>query len=137
MRLRRDDRGEGALDISVMATCFFVPCLLLLIYAGRMNSGHAAVESAARHAARTISIARDPTQALGVAEDDAALTVRLGSALCESMDFDPVIGDGEVTVTVTCQVDLSELALLPVPGTATVSATATEVIDRHREGVVP
>jgi Flp pilus assembly protein TadG len=136
MRLRRDDRGEGALDISVMATCFFVPVLLLLIYAGRMNSGHAAVESAARHAARTISIARDPTQALGVAEDDAALTVKLGSALCESMDFDPLIGDGEVTVTVTCQVDLSELALLPVPGTATVSATATEVIDRHREGVV-
>ena len=127
MRLRRDDRGEGALDISVMATCFFIPCLLLLIYAGRMNSGHAA---------RTISIARDPTLALGVAEDDAALTVRLGSALCEDMDFDPVIGDGEVTVTVTCQVDLSELALLPVPGTATVSATATEVIDRHREGVV-
>ena len=95
--------------------------------------GHAAVESAARHAARTISIARDPDAAAGVAEDDAAITVRLGSALCESMDFDPVVVDGEVTVTVTCQVDLSELALLPVPGT-TVQATATEVIDRHREG---
>jgi Flp pilus assembly protein TadG len=137
MRLRRDDRGEGALDISVMAVCFFVPCVLLLVYAGRMNAGHAAVESAARHAARTISISRDPTLALGVAEDDAAVTVRLGSAMCESMDFTPVVGDGEVTVTVTCQVDLSELALLPVPGTATVSATATEVIDRHREGAVP
>jgi hypothetical protein len=110
---------------------------LLLIYAGRMNAGHAAVESAARHAARTISIARDPSLALGVAEDDAAVTVRVGSALCESMDFAPLVADGEVTVTVTCQVDLSELALLPVPGTATVSATATEVIDRHREGVVP
>ena len=34
MRCCRDDRGEGALDISVMAALFFVPVLLLLIYAG-------------------------------------------------------------------------------------------------------
>jgi hypothetical protein len=53
------------------------------------------------------------------------------------MDFDPVVVDGEVTVTVTCQVSLSELALLPVPGSTEVHATATEVIDRHREGSVP
>jgi len=137
MRRCRDDRGEGALDISVMAALFFVPVLLLLIYAGRMNSANAAVESAARHSARTISIARDADPAIGVAEDDAALTVRLGSSMCRSMDFDPVVADGEVTVTVTCQVSLSELALLPVPGTATVQATATEVLDRHREGSAP
>ncbi|HZM32061.1 MAG TPA: hypothetical protein VFB77_16300 [Acidimicrobiales bacterium] len=137
MRRCRDDRGEGALDISVMAALFFVPVLLLLIYAGRMNSANAAVESAARHGARTISIARDADTAIGVAEDDAALTVRLGSSMCRSMDFDTVVADGEVTVTVTCQVSLSELALLPVPGTATVQATATEVLDRHREGSAP
>ena len=120
-----------------MAVLFFVPVLLLLIYAGRMNSAHAAVESAARHSARTISIARDADTAIGVAEDDAAMTVRLGSSMCRSMDFDPVVADGEVTVTVTCQVSLSELALLPVPGTTTVQATATEVVDRHREGSAP
>jgi hypothetical protein len=137
MRRCRGDRGEGALDITVMATCFFVPVLLLLIYAGRMNSSHAAVESAARHGARTISIARDPALAVDAAEDDAALTVRLGSSMCTSMDFDPVVADGQVTVTVTCQVDLSELALLPVPGSTQVHATATEVLDRHREGSVP
>ena len=137
MRRCRDDRGEGALDISVMAALFFVPVLLLLIYAGRMNSANAAVESAARHSARTISIARDADPAIGVAEDDAALTVRLGSSMCRSMDFDTVVADGEVTVTVTCQVSLSELALLPVPGSATVQATATEVLDRHREGSAP
>jgi hypothetical protein len=137
MRRCRGDRGHGALDISVMAALFFVPVLLLLIYAGRMNAANAAVESAARHAARTISIARDHEAAFGVAEDGAAVTVGLGSAKCESMDFDPVVAGGEVTVTVSCQVDLSELSLLPVGGTTTVDATATEVIDRHREGTVP
>ena len=133
----RGDRGNGALDLTVMGMCFFVPVILLLIFAGRVNSGHAAVESAARHAARTISIARDPGSAEGVAHSEAATTVREGSAMCLSMDFSAQIDAAQVEVTVSCQVDLSEIALLPVPGTRTASATAVEVIDRHRETVAP
>ncbi|HEX6568641.1 MAG TPA: hypothetical protein VF015_05730 [Acidimicrobiales bacterium] len=134
---RRGDRGAGALDISVMGVCFFVPVVLLLVFAGRMNAGHAATESAARHAARTISIARDPTLGAVTAEDDAATIVREGSPMCLDMTFDHVIDDAEVSVTVACVVDLSELVLLPLPGTETVSATAVEVVDRHRETVAP
>ncbi|HET6953504.1 MAG TPA: hypothetical protein VFI47_24210 [Acidimicrobiales bacterium] len=136
-RPARDDRGNGALDLSVMGVCFFVPVVLLLVFAGRVNAGHAAVESAARHAARTISIARDPAAAEGVAEADAATTVHEGSAMCRTMDFVASVEAGEVTVTVSCDVDLSELALLPVPGTREASATAVEVIDKHRESVAP
>jgi hypothetical protein len=120
-----------------MGMCFFVPVILLLIFAGRVNAGHAAVESAARHAARTISIARDPGSAQGVAHSEAATTVREGSAMCLSMDFSAQVDAAQVEVTVSCQVDLSEIALLPVPGTRTASATAVEVIDRHRETVAP
>jgi hypothetical protein len=137
LRSRRDDRGNGALDLTVMGVCFFVPVVLLLVFAGRVNSGHAAVESAARHAARTISIARDPEAAAGVAAADAATTVREGSAMCGSMDFGYSVSGGEVEVTVSCDVDLSEIALLPVPGTREATATAVEVIDRHRETVNP
>lgn len=133
-RLRRDDRGAGALDLAVMGACFFVPVVLLLVFAGRMNAGHAAVESAARHAARTISIARSPEAALARAEDDARTTVREGSPMCLTMDFAPDLDAERVTVTVSCVVDLSELVLLPVPGTERVSATAVEVLDTHREG---
>ncbi len=133
----RGDGGNGALDLTVMGMCFFVPVILLLIFAGRVNAGHAAVESAARHAARTISIARDPAAAEGVAQSDAATTVREGSAMCLSMDFSAQVDAAQVEVTVSCQVDLSEIALLPVPGTRTASATAVEVIDRHRETVGP
>jgi hypothetical protein len=129
----RDERGTGALDISVMGVCFFVPVILLVVFAGRMNAGHAAVESAARHAARTISIARDPAAGVATAQDDAAVTVREGSPMCRDMDLDHVIEPAQVTVTVTCDVDLSELVLLPVPGDESVSATAVEVIDAHRE----
>jgi hypothetical protein len=133
----RDERGTGALDISVMGVCFFVPVVLLLAFAGRMNAGHAAVESAARHAARTVSLARDPAAAVATAEDEAALAVREGSASCRAMRFAHRIEPDRVTVTVACVVDLSEIALLPVPGRASVSATAAEVIDAHREAEGP
>jgi hypothetical protein len=135
MRRCRGDRGNGALDLTVMGMCFFVPVVLLLVFAGRVNAGHAAVESAARHAARTISIARDPAAAESVARGESATTVREGSAMCRSMDFRARIGSDQVEVTVSCAVDLSEIALLPVPGTRTASATAVEVVDRHRETV--
>ena len=132
---RRDDRGEGALDLTVMGMCFFVPVVLLLVFAGRVNAGHAAVESAARHAARTISIARDATAAVPAAQAEAASTVREGSAMCRSMAFRAQVGGGQVEVTVSCAVDLSEITLLPVPGSRTATASAVEVIDRHRETV--
>ena len=128
-----DDRGSGALDISVMGVCFFVPVILLVVYAGRMNAGHAAVESAARHAARTISIARDPEAGVAAAHDDAATTVRQGSAMCRAMDLDHVIEPTQVTVTVTCDVDLSELVLLPVPGHTPEPASRLTV--RSRNGI--
>ena len=129
----RDDRGEGALDLTIMGMCFFVPIVLLLVFAGRVNAGHAAVESAARLAAREISIARDPSPAVGEAQSEAATTVHEGSAMCRNMNFSADVGAAEVTVTVSCSVDLSELALLPIPGERTATATATEVIDQHRE----
>ena len=133
-RGRSDDRGSGVVELPVMAVFVFAPLLVLAIFVGRMHAGYGAVESAARHAARTISIARDPTAAIGVAETDAATTVRVGSARCLEMGMSQAVTDDEVTVTVTCTVDLSEASLLPViPGVRSVSATAVEPRDRHRE----
>jgi hypothetical protein len=45
------------------------------------------------------------------------------------MDFVPVITDIEVS----CSADASDLILLPVPGSQTITGTATEVRDQFRE----
>jgi hypothetical protein len=45
--------------------------------------------------------------------------------------FEP---NGQVTVTVTCTADLADVAVLGVPGTATITGSATEVIDRYIGG---
>jgi hypothetical protein len=43
---------------------------------------------------------------------------------------------GAVTVTVSCTVPLSDLLLLGVPGSRTVSASATSPVDQWRGGVL-
>jgi Flp pilus assembly protein TadG len=131
-RVRCDDRGSGAVQFPVMAATY-IAFIMLLVFVGRVNSGYSTAEAAARSAARTIAIARDPAAAVDVAREDAATIANVGSAKCRAMDFTPSIDETEVTVTVTCDVDLGEVSIVSVPGTWTATATATEPIDQWRE----
>jgi hypothetical protein len=131
---RDDDRGSAATELIVLTVVSFA-FVLVIVMAGRVNVGSAHTEAAARAAARTISLARDPASAVAAAEEEAALTAEEGTAVCTSMTFDAAITATQVTVTVTCQVDLSQVAgLLNVGGNQQVTGTATESIDPYREG---
>ena len=121
------------MQLPIMAGTY-VLFIMLLVFVGRVNSGHSAAEAAARYAARTIAIARNPPAAVNVARDQAEATVDVGSARCRSVDFTHTIDATEVTVTITCQVDLAEVNILGIPGAWAATATATEPIDQHREG---
>lgn len=126
------DGGSASVELAALLPVFIL-FLSLVTWWGRTADAQATADAAARWAARTISIAREPADAFGQARSDAADTVREGRAACRGMGFEPVVGETEVTVTVTCTVDVSELLLLPVPGTSTITATATEPLDLHRE----
>jgi hypothetical protein len=104
-----------------------------IVFAGRMNVGSAHTEAAARAAARTISIARNPAGARDQAEAEARRIVDEGSAMCREMQFAAQITPLDVTVTITCKVDLEQAALAAVPGSMDVRADATESIDQYRE----
>jgi Flp pilus assembly protein TadG len=130
----RSERGSAAAQLAVLLPVFIL-FFGLVVYAGRHERAQATTESAARWAARTMSLARDPASRAGDAEADAAATLDVGSASCASMGFDYEISDTAVTVTITCQVDVSELMLLPVGGLdTTIQASGTEVRDQFREG---
>jgi hypothetical protein len=105
----------------------------VVIFAGKMNVSSAHVEAAARSAARTISLSRNPNAAVADARDQAAAIAEEGSDLCGNMSFAATIGEEQVTVDITCNVDLSEATLAKLPGSMSVSADATESIDRYRE----
>ncbi|HLM64762.1 MAG TPA: hypothetical protein VK306_10730 [Acidimicrobiales bacterium] len=132
MRLSGEERGSAQVELVILAIVSFL-FVAMIIFAGRLNVGSASAEAAARSAARTISVARDPQSAVADARADAESTVRVGSSMCASMRFEPEISAAEVRVTITCQVDLSEATLLRVPGSMQVTATAREVIDQYRE----
>ena len=126
------DRGSASVELAVLLPVF-VLFFGLVVFWGRHAEGQAEIDAAARWAARSLSIARNPTEAAAAAEADAASTVGEGQPSCTSMAFSWSASDTEVNVTVTCTVDTSELLLLPFPGTATITASVVEPRDQYRE----
>lgn len=135
-----DDRGSTTLELVVWA-----PGLLLMIglltVAGRVNSANAAVEQAAVDAARTASSARSAGGARDMAKASAEKSLAGQGLQCttttivlDTAGFGTRPGQSAtVTATVTCPVRLSDLAIPGLPGTRTVSHTATSSIDTFRE----
>ena len=129
------DRGSAVVEMLPMTLVMFA-FVALVVFVGRLNVAYAHVEGAARSAARMVSLDRDPgsAAATAAAEAHAAGLVDAGTSMCTSMGLSvSVVTDATVTVELTCEVDLSSAALIGVPGSATVTATAVEPIDRHRE----
>lgn len=129
----RNDRGSASVELAILA-----PLVALLLGAvvlvGRVQLARADVEGAARSAARDLSIARDPYVAADGVRASLVTTLNVGSPTCRTLSFTPEIAPARVSVTLTCTVDFREAAVLPVPGSMSVSASASEVIDTYREG---
>ena len=131
---QRDERGSAAIEavIGVPAFALFVG---LIIFGGRTAMTHGAVESAAADGARTASIARS------AAEEAARASLANQGIDCisvqvsiDSSDFAKPVGtSGSVEVTVSCQLNLADLAVPGVPGSRSVTATVTSPLDSFRE----
>ena len=133
MRRRSDERGSASVELAILAP--LVGLLLgSVVLVGRVQLARADVEGAARSAARDLSISRDPYVAVEGVRSALMETLDVGSPTCRTLSFSPEIGSTKVTVSITCSVDLQEAAILPVPGSMSVSASASEVIDIYREG---
>ncbi len=137
LRLRHDDRGSVTLELAILA-----PVLLLLlgalVFAGRVQTSSAAVEQAARAAARDASLARTADAARATAL--ASAQHELAGSDCASTDVTvdaagfaaPVGTSAAITVRVTCTVSLADLAIPGLPGAHTMTGAATSPIDRYR-----
>jgi Flp pilus assembly protein TadG len=133
VRRRTDERGSASVELAILAP--LVGLLLgVVVLVGRVQLARADIEGAARSAARDLSISRDPHLAADEVRLALLETLDVGSPTCRTLSFSPEIGSTEVSVTVTCTVDLQEAAVLPVPGSMSVSASASAVIDTYREG---
>lgn len=134
-RLERD-RGSAALSLAI-----FVPVALVLIgftiACGRVALAEGAADAAARDAARTASLASDPSSGEADARQAVQSSLANSGIHCAgiSVELDtsglsaPVGQAASVTATVSCTAPLSELALPGVSGSKTLTSTKTSVVD--------
>jgi Flp pilus assembly protein TadG len=129
------DRGSAAAEL-VRVTPFLVLLLLFAVAAGRLVDARLDVDSAAQQAARAASLARTPEAASAQATQVAQAALAGQSVTCDPAVITPDTSNftpgGEVTVQVTCTVRLSDLSLLHIPGTETITSTFTSPVDTYR-----
>lgn len=131
-------RGDPGISTVANLVILAVPILFLLsliVLAGRFGVVRADLESVSRDAARAASRQHDWIAAVNAAHQAAIATTQTTGCQTIAVDVaDPssFSAGGRITVTVTCSVGLSDIALPGIPGTRDVTATSTEVIDRHR-----
>lgn len=135
--VRRDD-GSTTLEVAILT-----PALILLLGAmivvGRIQLTAGAVEHAAAAAAREASLARTPAAATIAAR--TAAERELATIECATSDVQvdttglsaPLGQPATVTVTVSCVIDLSDLAIPGLPGTRTQTASAVSPVDAWRQ----
>ena len=132
---RRRQGGVATLEMSLL----MLPVLLLAelgVAGGRYAQAQAYATAAAYSAARAASLAADPDEAQLDAQSAARTSVQGAGTACSGVTASTNVSDfvpgGNVTVTVTCQVSYSDLLLLPLPGSVTVTGTAVSPVDLFR-----
>lgn len=137
---KRDERGSVTLEATVLAPALLV-ILLMIAAAGRIAIAHQSVDSAAAAGARAASISRTKAAANTSATSVVNATLANQGVVCAGLDitndregFDiPVGQQASVTTTVECRVSLADLTLAGVPGSITLTSSASSPLDQWRE----
>ncbi len=131
------DAGSATVETTILAP-LLVMLLLLVVLCGRLVSAQLDLDAAAHSAARAGSIARTPTAATAQAQRTALDTLTTRGLTCGQPRVTVGTGGlqpgGAVTVTISCTVPLSDLTLIAVPGSHTITATSTSPVDLWRGG---
>ncbi|MGH9057034.1 MAG: TadE/TadG family type IV pilus assembly protein [Acidimicrobiales bacterium] len=136
-RARRGQNEAGGVTVElVLLTPLLIVLLLFVVALGRLAGARLNVGGAAAQAARAASIARDPATAAALAKQTATAALGSDHVICAHLaiatDTAAFAPGGQVSVTVTCTVALSDLTGLRLPTSETVTSTAHSVIDRYR-----
>jgi Flp pilus assembly protein TadG len=133
MRLRSDRGDAGPVEVVLL-----VPAVLLVfglvVAFGRTTTASEHVEHAAAVGARAAASAQTLGGATVLATDVVADSLGQVGLSCAAPSVDGAFRPGgTVTVTVSCVVDLGDITKFGLlPGSRTLEASATEVIDRTR-----
>jgi Flp pilus assembly protein TadG len=134
------DRGSATAEL-VLIMPVLVLLLMFLVLCYRISDAKLRLADAAHQAARAASIARTPTQAATDAQATAQTALADAGVTCQhlTVNTDPAgLAPGAlVRVTLTCATRLDDLAVLAVPGTAALHASATSPVDEFGDASGP
>ncbi len=136
-RSTQHERGAVSTEFAIVMAIVLVSFVALAIYGGRVVQAENDVQSAAHDAARAASVERSPAAAEAAAHAVAAQNLTSSGVACAGgstvgVDLSRFGPGGEVTVTVTCRADFSDVGSLGVAPSRSFTSSATEVIDVHR-----
>lgn len=136
LRTLRHDDGFSVVEPVILAP-IFIAMLLIVVAAGRVQDAAGQLTGAARDGARAASLSRTPDAARTAAEQAVAASVTVQDLRCAggpstSIDTGGFAPGGQVRVTVTCVVDLADVAMTGVPGAHTITRTATSPLETYR-----
>jgi Flp pilus assembly protein TadG len=130
------DGGTMSLEL-VLLTPLLVAFMMLMVGLGLVVEAQSQVDGAARDAARAASIGRTTADADTAAREAATATLNGRKQRCRggpstAVDFAEWRPGGQVTVTVSCDIDLAGLSLIHLAPSKTMTGTATAPIDTLR-----
>ena len=138
-RLSAGDHPDGGFSvIEVLAVVpLFLALLLLVVAAGRVQDAGVRVTGAARDGARSASLQRTAGEAAAAAQQAVNDNLAGQSLGCvggpaASVDTGAFAPGGQVTVTVSCTASLSNVAVPGLPGSATLTKTASSPVEQYR-----
>lgn len=135
----RTERGSAAIETAIGVPAFLL-FIALIIGAGRVAIARQSVEASAAEGARSASIARTQSVADHDASTSATATLANQKLQCvttqvvaDTSEFARPVGTAAtVRVTVTCVVNLSDVAIPGLPGTLPITATMSSPLDMYR-----
>lgn len=139
-RLLTNERGSNAAEIVIIAPVIAM-LILVLVAGGRTALADNATQSAAFAAARAASLSRDTTSATSNADDAARRAMTQAGINCTTLTVTvdasglnvPLGTTGEVSASINCDVNLSDITLPGIPGSRTMTSSAASPVDAYRE----
>jgi Flp pilus assembly protein TadG len=128
-----DDRGSGAIEVSIAVTSLLL-VLWFVIGGLRVTNARGDVNAAARAAARAAVVEYDGGAARASAQRVAADVLANRGVSCQSLSVavGNLVRGQPLTVTVSCVVSLADVSRVGFPSSRTIVGTAVDFVDRIR-----
>lgn len=134
-RRLRDQNGSLTVELVALTPVLFILAMVILAF-GRVSEVRQQVVEAARATAESAALLPNPASVQQGSADTPAMGAIESTHACAHVqvitDVSHFYPGGFVTVTVVCQVDLSDVSVPGIPGSTIVRGISTAPIDPYR-----